>query len=108
MVVSKLTAVITATAAAIAAFLLATQVGVSQPAWGTQKLGGAWIARTIGIPLQWSYVLAPTSSSRRASGHGSLDVGMALHPVPAGDPVSPILPEAVMRGPDVATFNGVW
>ena len=42
---------------------------------GACKLQGAWVAKVIGFPGQWSYVLAAVPSGRHAAGHGSVDVG---------------------------------
>jgi len=76
------------------------------------KLEGAWVAKVVGFPGQWSYVLAPDSSGRRASGHGSVDVG--FNPAVFGcdlgdtDSDSPILINMKMTGPDTGVAYSVW
>ncbi len=73
---------------------------------GAVKLEGAWIAKVQGAPAQWSYVVSPDSSGRRAAFHGSIDVGFLT---PFGDDsTSPFIGEVVMTGHDTARFNSVW
>jgi len=76
---------------------------------GIQKIEGAWIGRVPDTDLQWTMVMLPKPSGRRASGHGSLDVGFALPP-PFGptDFLSPLLVEAEMTGPETFDFNVMW
>ena len=80
---------------------------------GAFKLEGAWVGNLDGCPGQFSYVLTPDPSGRRAFGHGSVDVGFATEAVfgPAFGPTdstSPVQLNAVMTGPDTAVFYAVW
>jgi len=73
---------------------------------GGSKLEGAWVSKVQEVPLMWSFVLVPGASGRRASLHGSIDVGLAGF----GPDVTttPLIGELVMTGPDSAKFNSVW
>jgi hypothetical protein len=73
---------------------------------GTYKLAGAWVSKVQEIPLQWSFVLVSDASGRRASLHGSIDIGLAAF----GPNVTatPLLGELVMTGPASAKFTSVW
>lgn len=79
---------------------------------GAYKLEGAWVAKVVGFPGQWSYVLAPDPSGRRAYGHGSVDVG--FDPAVFGCQLgvakadSPILINLRMTGPDTSVAYSVW
>jgi hypothetical protein len=76
------------------------------------KLEGAWVAKVVGFPGQWSYVLVPDSSGRRASGHGSVDVGFnpAVFGCALGESAaaSPLLINLEMRRPDALVAYSVW
>jgi hypothetical protein len=76
------------------------------------KLEGAWVTKVVGFGGQWSYVLVPDSSGRRAAGHGSIDVGFdpAVFGCAFGeqDTSSPILVSLKMTGPDTAIAYSVW
>jgi hypothetical protein len=85
------------------------------PAPAAAKLEGAWIAKVVEVegqlvapPSQWTYVLSPDSSGRRASGHGTIDVGLYTPLDEMADAVSPLLIDLVMTGPTTGTFNSVW
>lgn len=73
------------------------------------KLGGARVAKVVGIPGQWTYVVSADPSGRSASGHGSVDVGFTTSAILGGDyfePVdseSPVLVNAIKTGPDTAS-----
>jgi hypothetical protein len=79
---------------------------------GAYKLEGAWVAKVVGFPGQWSYVFVPDSSGRRASGHGSVDIGFnpAVFGCALGESsaASPILISLKMTGPDTAVGYSVW
>lgn len=80
---------------------------------GAYKLEGAWVAKVIGIPGQWSYVVVADPSGRRASGHGSVDVGFRSEAVGCfafepTDFASPILVNIVMTGPDTAAYYSIY
>lgn len=79
---------------------------------GAYKLDGAWVAKVIGFPGQWSYVLAADPSGRRAFGHGSVDIGFdpAVFGCELGESSadSPILINIRMTGPDTAAAYSVW
>ncbi|MGE5361589.1 MAG: hypothetical protein ACM3NQ_21445 [Bacteroidales bacterium] len=78
------------------------------------KLAGAWVARVATIDdepapatVQWSYVVAPDNSGRRATFHGSVDMGFPGSLVPANY-TSPLMGELVITGPDTAAFDSLW
>jgi hypothetical protein len=79
---------------------------------GAYKLEGAWVAKVIGFPGQWSYVLAPDPSGRQASGHGSIDIGFdpSIFGCQFADSnaSSPILINIRMTGPDTSVAYSVW
>ena len=76
------------------------------------KLDGAWVAKVVGFPGQWSYVFAADPSGRRAYGHGSIDIGFdpAVFGCALGESNadSPILINLRMTGPDTAVGYSVW
>ncbi len=84
----------------------ASQLSAAGASWGANKLEGAWVARVVGVPMQWSYVLIPGASERQASMHGSIDVGLSTFPGAVGN--SPLIGEVVMTGPRTAKFRSVW
>jgi hypothetical protein len=79
---------------------------------GAYKLGGAWVAKVIGFPGQWSYVFAADPSGRHAAGHGSVDVGFdpAVFGCQLGDTnaETPILISIKMTGPDTSVAYAIW
>jgi hypothetical protein len=93
--------------ASAVAWLPAAQVAADDAHKGAHKLEGAWVSKVQGeLPMQWSLVMVPDASGRRASFHGSIDVGLVLF-----DPsvtTTPLLGEIVMTGPGSAKFNSVW
>lgn len=82
------------------------------------KLEGAWVAKVVGMPGQWSYVVSSDPSGKRGSGHGSVDVGFRanfacnLNNYPTDfetpDSESPILVSIIMTAPDTLSFNAIW
>jgi len=82
------------------------------------KLEGAWVAKVVGFPGQWSYVVSSDPSGKRGSGHGSVDIGFRanficnLNNMPTDfeptDSQSPILVSMVMTGPDTVSYNSIW
>ena len=64
-----------------ACLLLAAPTAMADKGAGANKLEGAWVAKVIGMPGQWSYVLSPDASGRRAALAGSIDVGFSLAPL---------------------------
>lgn len=99
------------TGAAVA--LLATQTAWSKPKGGANKLAGSWVAKATTNPVQATYSLIPDPSGHHASIIGSLQVqipasGTPGSPVPGADVLSPTFTgEAVMTGPDTATYSVV-
>lgn len=75
---------------------------------GGFKLEGAWIAKGVGVPLQWTYVLSPDASGRRAAVHGSIDVGVGGGASLGAEYASPLIGQLVMIGPRTAKFTTVW
>jgi hypothetical protein len=113
--------VVAATAVAVAASVLlvapvdaAKKVSMSNsantPAVSSFKLeNGAWVAKVVGVPMQWSYIVAADPSGRHAVGYGTIDVGVYS----AGldeliDRTSPLLIDVVLTGPGTVKFNSVW
>jgi len=103
--------------------ILALTFGVSAPVVADEgdrafKLEGAWVAKVVGFPGQWSYVVSSDPSGKRASGHGSVDVGFRanyacfLNGFPTEfeltDSESPILVSMLMTGPDTVSYNSIW
>lgn len=89
--------------------LLGSPVALAGKGAGANKLEGAWVAKVVGAPSQWSYVLVPDPSGRRAALAGSVDVGFSV----AGlfgptDRTSILMANLVMTGPDHGVFNSVW
>ena len=96
-----------ALSAAVAGWLVVTPVEAGNGANGAVKLEGAWIARGVEAPVQWTYVLSPDPSGRQASLHGSIDVGLGASSFGADYP-SPLIGNLILTGPDTARFNSVW
>lgn len=103
--------------------IAALTVGASVPVVADQgdgafKLEGAWVAKVDGFPGQWSYVVSSDPSGKRASGHGSVDIGFRANFVcglngyttdfEVSDSESPILVSMLMTGPDTVSYNSVW
>jgi hypothetical protein len=107
MQISKRKMVVAALSAAVAGWLVVTPVGAGNGSNGAVKLEGAWIARGVEAPLQWTYVLSPDPSGRQAALHGSIDVGLGGNPFGA-DYASPLIGNLVLTSPDTARFNSVW
>lgn len=86
---------------------------VTATAGTAHKLEGAWVAKVQGFPGQWSYVLAADPSGRRASGHGSVDLGFdadAAFGCTFGETnaETPILVNIEMTGPNKAKSYAIW
>ena len=105
--------IMTALVAAAAVCALVTQISASYPAHRAYKLEGAWIAKVTTFdssptpyPFQWTYVLAPDASGRRATLFATVDVGFpsdfedgsGLH----------VFGEMVMTGPDTFALNSYF
>lgn len=97
------------------AMLVAPEVVASGQDYGRNRLEGAWVARVTGLdgvppgtplPFQWSYVLSPSASGRRASLHGSVDV--PFPPTVAYDYVTPIIGDMVQTGPHTTAYTAIW
>lgn len=92
-----------------ACMLLIAPVAMADKGVGANKLEGAWVAKVVGMPGQWSYVLSPDPSGRRAALAGSIDVGFSLGPLfPPTDRTSLLIANLVMTGPKAGVFNSVW
>jgi hypothetical protein len=100
---------VTLVAAMTVAACMFLTVPTATAAEGAFKLEGAWVAKVVGIPAQWSYVLVPDSSGRYAALEGSLDIGFSLGPLfPPSDKTSLLMANLVMTGPKTGKFNSVW
>jgi hypothetical protein len=109
MFARKLKVIIAALAAVTAAALLYTPVGIAGNATGAYKLGGVWIAKVQGSPGQWTYVVAPDPSGRRAVAHGHVEVGPNVELVFGPyDRISPLLVDIEVTGPESASYNSIW
>jgi len=70
---------------------------------------GVWVAKVVGTPAQWNYVISTEPSGRHAVGYGTVDVGFYNEALDeATDKTSPLLIDVVMTGPATAKFNSVW
>jgi hypothetical protein len=94
--------------AAAAGTLAVARVDAGGDGAGAYKLEGAWIAKGVEYPLQWTYVMTPDSSGRRAALHGSIDVGVGGAAALGADYASPLIGELVMTGPNSLKFTAVW
>jgi hypothetical protein len=110
MTVRSLKVALTAALTVTACLLLTAPTAMADK--GAYKLEGAWVAKVIGFPGQWSYVLAAEPSGRHAAGHGSVDIGFdpAVFGCQLGESSadSPILINIEMTGPDTAVAYSVW
>lgn len=101
--------IVTAVMAAVATgALTVTPVTAAGDGMGAVKLEGAWIAKGVELPLQWTFVLSPDSSGRRAALHGSIDVGTGSGAAFGADYASPIIGQLVMTGSDSGKFSTMW
>ena len=92
-----------------ACLLLMAPAAMADKASGAFKLEGAWVAKVVGMPGQWSYVLSPDPSGRRAALAGSIDVGFSLGPLFGPiDRSSMLLANLVITGPNAGVFNSIW
>jgi hypothetical protein len=110
MTIHSFKVALTAAMAVTACLLLTAPTAMADK--GAYKLGGAWVAKVVGFPGQWSYVLAADSSGRQAAGHGSVDIG--FDPAVFGcqfdesNADSPILISIKMTGPDTSVAYSLW
>lgn len=93
--------------------LLAAPAAMADKAYGAHKLEGAWVAKVEGSTGQWSYVVVSNPSGKRASGYGSVDVGLNLAAIlgPVFEPAdrqSPLLVEIEMTGPDTSKYYSIY
>jgi hypothetical protein len=103
-----------ALAVAVGTVLIATQAAWSGRDGEPPRLEGAWIAKVVGMPLQWTYVLSPSDpAAKSAAISGSIQVHVPPAVVAPGlfadlEYNSPIVGEIVMTGPDTTKFTAVW
>jgi len=87
----------------------AAKSGPATPTLSSHKLEpGVWVAKVVGTPAQWNYVVTADPSGRHAAAFGKADVGFYSPLDELIDETSPLLIDVVMTSPDVATFNSVW
>jgi len=114
MTIHRLRRVVATVVTAAACLLLVAPVAMADKGGNATKLEGAWVARVVEVPGgQWSYVLSPDSSGRRAAGHGSVDVGFDAGTIfggafESGEVSSPILINIAMTGPHTASYYAIW
>jgi len=107
MLISKFKVITTGLLAVVAAVLLAASAATAGGVGG-HKLEGAWVAKVPGGG-QWSYVLVPDPSGRRATGVGSVEVGFSLDFLfGPSDRTSPLMVNLEMTGPNTAIYNCIW
>ena len=110
MKIHSLKFLLTAAIAVVASLVLTAPVAMADK--GAYKLEGAWVSKVVGFPGQWSYVFVPDPSGRRASGHGSVDIGFdpAVFGCQFADSTAdtPILISLEMTGPDTSVAYSVW
>jgi hypothetical protein len=104
-------AILVAAAGALIAFKPQAQSNAATPQ--AAKLEGAWIAKSILSPVQWSYTLSPDPSGRRAALTTFINVPMTpsiINPnlFPDWEYNTPAVGEMVLIGPDTAQFTGHW
>jgi hypothetical protein len=80
---------------------------------GAYKLDGAWVAKVVGVPGQWTYIISADPSGKRAAGYGSIDSGLNVDVLFPGvftssDSNSPILVNIAMTGRDTASYYSIW
>ena len=106
MLISKFRVITAGLLAAVAALVLAASAASAGGAAG-QKLEGVWIAKSDGG--QWTYALITDPSGRRASGHGSVEVGFSLEFLfGPSDRTSPLMINVEMTGKDTGIYNCIW
>lgn len=95
---------------AVAIAVLAAAPAFSGGNSAAYKMEGAWVARCVEVPLQWSWDYVPDSSGRRATANAHFDVGPVISDLGFGVATkdSHILIEAEMTGPDTLVFSAVW
>lgn len=109
MTLHRLKIAMAAMVAVSVCLLLAAPAAMADKGSGAYKLEGTWIAKVVGVPAQWSYVLVPGPSGRRASVAGSIDAGFSIGGLfGPSDRVSMLMANLVMTGPDRGVFNSVW
>ena len=102
-------AVLASVVTVAACLLLAAPIAMADKGGGANKLEGTWVARVVGSTGQWSYVLVPDPSGRRASLAGSIDVGFSVAPLfGPTDRSSMLMANLVMTSPEGGVFNSVW
>lgn len=109
MILSRLKAALAALVMVSACLLLIAPTAMAGKGSEAFKLEGAWVAKVVGIPGQWSYVLTPDPSGRRAALAGSIDVGFSLGGLfPPTDRSSMLMANLVLTGPKTGVFNSIW
>ena len=109
----KRSIVLAALGVAVGTVLIVTQGAWSDRHHESYKLEGAWIAKVVGMPMQWTYTLSPDPSGRKAALYGTIQV--AIRPAvvvpglfPDAEYISDFVGEMVMTGHDTMKFTVVW
>ena len=113
MTLQRCNAVLSALVAIVTGLLLVAPSAMADQSSSAYKLGGAWVAKVVGVPGHWTYVVAADPSRRTAAGYGSVDSGLRTEVFfgPAFEPsdkMSPILVEIAMTAPDTASYYSVF
>jgi hypothetical protein len=111
MFINRRKMVMAVLASAAVVFVLITQIGASRAGHGVVAMEGAWIAKVLGSPAQWTYTLSPDPSGRRAAITGFIQVGIKTSIFGYFNDFefnSPIVGEAVMTPDGTVVFNSVW
>lgn len=99
----------------VLALVSAVPIGASGGVQAPMKLEGTWVARVVTYndapspyPFQWSYLLTPDNSGRRASIFGSVDVAFPRNPQLPADHNSPLLGYVETTAPGRTAFDSYW
>ena len=106
-------AIIAVAAGAFLALNPPAQSAVRKNHQQSYKLEGAWVAKVVGMPMQWAYTLSPDPSGKRAAMSGSIHVPIppqVVNPAlfPDWEYNTDLVGELVMTGPDTVEFTAVW
>lgn len=96
--------------AVAAACVLSASAVAGDKGMGARKIEpGAWIARVVEAPGQWTYVVTAAPSGLRGAAIGAVQVGLYTPGLDEmADRTSPLVIDLVVTKPGVVQFNSVW